>query len=50
LSGAKRKEIHFVATNRATGSPKHLRPNDQDWVEVVIASCTLPFITKGAFI
>lgn len=47
LVGAKGKEIHFVATNRATGSAEYLQPNDKDWVEVVIASCTLPFITKG---
>ena len=47
LTGAEGKEIHFVATNRATGTPEYLTPSDNDWVEVVIASCTLPFITKG---
>lgn len=47
LTAVKGKDIHFVATNRATGSAEYLRPHDKDWVEVVIASCTLPFITKG---
>ena len=47
LVSAEDKEIHFVATNRATGSAEYLKPSDKDWVEVVIASCTLPFITKG---
>lgn len=45
---AEGKEIHFVATNRATGKPEYLQPNVEDWVNVVVASCTLPFITKGA--
>ena len=44
---AKGKEIHFVATNRATGKPEYLQPQAEDWVDVVVASCTLPFITKG---
>lgn len=47
FTAAKGKDVHFIATNRATGSPEYLRPNNKDWVEVVIASCTLPFITKG---
>jgi len=47
LKGAVGKEIHFVATNRTTGRAEYLQPNEKDWVEVVIASCTLPFITKG---
>jgi predicted patatin/cPLA2 family phospholipase len=47
LVEAKGKDVHFVATNRSTGLPEYLAPSDQDWVEVVIASCTRPFITKG---
>lgn len=47
FTGAEGKEVHFVATNRATGSAEYLKPNNKDWIEVVIASCTLPFITKG---
>ena len=47
LVAAKDKEVHFVATNRETGTAEYLAPSDKDWVEVVIASCTLPFITKG---
>lgn len=48
IASADGKEIHFVATNRATGKPEYLQPTPDDWVDVVIASCTLPFITKGA--
>lgn len=47
LVAAEGKKINFVATNRSTGKPEYLQPNSEDWVEVVIASCTLPFITKG---
>ena len=42
------KDVHFVATNRASGKPEYLRPLHEDWVESVIASSTLPFVTKGA--
>jgi len=41
------KNVHFVATNRDTGQPEYLDPTPEDWIESVIASCTLPFVTKG---
>ena len=41
------KDIHFVATDRETSEPVYLRPKANDWTEKIIASCTLPFVTKG---
>ena len=43
----KNKEVYFVATNRTTGEALYLSPKQPDWIEVVIASSTLPFVTKG---
>lgn len=40
-------KVHFVTTNRATGLPEYLSPTGKDWIEIVIASSTLPFVTKG---
>ncbi len=40
-------EIAFVATNRENGNPAYLRPDASNWIDAVIASCTLPFVTKG---
>lgn len=41
------RRAHFISTNKETGKPEYLRPAQEDWVDVVIASCTLPFVTKG---
>ncbi|MBT8232146.1 MAG: patatin family protein [Bacteroidia bacterium] len=41
------KDISFVATNRRFGNPEYLVPNKENWINAVIASCTLPFVTKG---
>lgn len=41
------KELAFVLTNRDTGDPHYYHPNHKTWVEAVIATCTLPFVTKG---
>jgi len=40
-------QIHFVATDRITGKPAYLNPTREIWLDTVIASCTLPFVTKG---
>ncbi|MFT5860760.1 MAG: putative patatin/cPLA2 family phospholipase [Flavobacteriaceae bacterium] len=47
LNAREKKEVHFVATNRSSGKPEYLSPTSEDWIESVIASCTLPFVTKG---
>ncbi|MFT5778413.1 MAG: putative patatin/cPLA2 family phospholipase [Crocinitomicaceae bacterium] len=46
LSRGKR-DVQFVATSRETGQAVYLDPAPEDWVDSVIASCTLPFVTKG---
>ena len=47
LANAKSKELAFVMTNRNTGEPHYYHPNKKTWTDAVIASCTLPFVTKG---
>lgn len=44
---AKIFEVFFVATARDTGKPHYLKPNKKDWLDTLVASCTLPFVTKG---
>ena len=41
------KDVHFVTTERDTAEPAYFRPEASDWVNLIIASCTLPFVTKG---
>ncbi len=41
------KEVYFVVANKLSGKPEYLSPEGKLWVEKVIASCTLPFVTKG---
>lgn len=50
LAEIKDKEVYFVSTDKVTGDPVYLRPEKEDWVDVVIASCTLPFVTKGTHV
>lgn len=40
-------DVRFVATNRITGQAEYLQPTRSDWLEIIIASSTLPFVTKG---
>jgi len=47
LSMMQNVDVNFVATNRQTGRPLYLTPSSDDWIDVVIASSTLPFVTKG---
>ncbi len=47
LKTSENKNVKFVATNRLTGEALYLCPKQPDWIEVVIASSTLPFVTKG---
>ena len=47
MTAAKDAAIYFVATNRKTGKPAYLTPNKQNWLDILIASSTLPFVTKG---
>ncbi len=39
--------VYFVATNKENGNPEYLRPIQENWLDAVVASSTLPFVTKG---
>jgi len=43
----KEKSLHFVLTHRETGEAVYMTPDKSNWLNVVTASCTLPFVTKG---
>lgn len=41
------KELAFVMTDLTSGQPHYYHPSKKTWIDAVIASCTLPFVTKG---
>lgn len=41
------KHTAFVLTNMSTGEPFYIQPNKENWLDTVIATCTIPFVTKG---
>ncbi|OFZ13804.1 MAG: hypothetical protein A3D92_12470 [Bacteroidetes bacterium RIFCSPHIGHO2_02_FULL_44_7] len=41
------RKVAFVLTHRESGNPHYYQPNEVTWVDAVIATCTLPFVTKG---
>jgi predicted patatin/cPLA2 family phospholipase len=41
------KTIGIVATNRRSGDPVYLTPTKEDWLSCLIASCSIPFVTKA---
>jgi predicted patatin/cPLA2 family phospholipase len=47
INKSEKFDINFVATNRENGHAEYLRPNQETWIDSVIASSTLPFVTKG---
>ncbi len=48
LKKGKKKPIHFVVTRRKTGNAEYFQPKSpKEWMDYAIASCTLPFVTKG---
>jgi len=47
IKNTKKKQVHFVATDRKTGVAAYLAPKKKNWIDAVIASSTLPFVTKG---
>ena len=46
----KDRELSIVMTNRQTGKACYFKPNKENWIDAIIASCTLPFVTKGKHI
>lgn len=47
LESCQGKEVHFVLTDRADGTPYYPVPRKENWIDLVTASSTLPFVTKG---
>lgn len=41
------RQLYFVLTHFENGNPHYYAPSGEDWVEAVIATCTMPFVTKG---
>ena len=41
------KEFYMVMTDRLTAEPFYCDPRKTNWEEAVIASCSLPFVTKA---
>jgi len=41
------KKLAIVMTNKKNGNPAYHQPTIKDWQDAIIASCSLPFITKG---
>ena len=39
--------INIVVTNKLTGTAEYLNPSTENWIDLIIASCSLPFVTKG---
>jgi predicted patatin/cPLA2 family phospholipase len=50
IKNCERSKVFFVTTNRVSGKAEYLSPNATNWLDVVVASCTLPFVTKGRHI
>jgi predicted patatin/cPLA2 family phospholipase len=48
LKNIENSKVEFVATDLDTGEPVFLEPTEDNWLETVIASSTLPFVTKGS--
>ncbi len=47
LENLEGKRFAIIMTNKLTGQPFYCDPTKTNWEEAVIASCSLPFITKG---
>ena len=43
----KGKRVFIVAADCETGEPHYLQPEKGNWMRLVLASCTLPFVTRG---
>ncbi len=41
------KSLCIVAADCATGKPHYLSPEKGNWMRLVLASCTLPMVTRG---
>ncbi len=41
------KKVSIVVTDIDSGQAEYFHPEKEEWMDAVIASCTLPFVTKG---
>lgn len=41
------KRVFIVAADCETGEPHYLQPEKGNWMRLVLASCTLPLVTRG---
>ncbi len=47
IKNSRKKQVNFVATDVKTGKAAYLKPKKKNWIDAVVASSTLPFVTKG---
>jgi predicted patatin/cPLA2 family phospholipase len=47
LKNIEGKLVKIIATDKLTGNPHYITPTKDNWINVLMASATLPFITKG---
>ena len=47
LKNIQGKKVKIIATDKMTGKPHYITPTKDNWINVLMASATLPFITKG---
>jgi len=47
LNNCKNCDIRFVATHRKSGNPTYLIPNNNNWMDTVVSSCAVPFLSKA---
>lgn len=48
LSEIESKDMAIVMTNKETGKAEYCHPDKETWLDSIIASCTLPIVTKGS--
>jgi len=47
LKNTKKKKVEIVATKIKNGKAEYLQPTKKNWLDCLVASSTLPFVTKG---
>ena len=47
LKNIEGKRVKIIATDKMSGKPHYITPTKSNWINVLMASATLPFITKG---
>lgn len=47
MQAIQNKKLAIVMTNRTNGEPHYFNPVEHNWLDAIIATCTMPFVTKG---